>query len=223
MRCLEKQRNLLPQNSLTMKNKWGFLRETSALAKKAGIDKDTGLHRTGLEDYLQVIFPHIDDWIHDKVLGKVNDVRYRSRPDYRSENLKLIVEFDGLQHYTKPDIIEKDLKTTELYQNFGYKVVRIPYFIQLSNKAVKTLFDVNVSEELFDETISSLGIKSQNTPAYLCPAGLKRMAEEFMKFPEQYKTNIDFLKKQNDPYRSGVEFWKKNIIIEAYGPNNNTR
>jgi hypothetical protein len=38
-------------------NKWGFLRETSELAKKAGKDKDTGLHRTGLEDYLKVIFP----------------------------------------------------------------------------------------------------------------------------------------------------------------------
>ena len=192
-----------------MKSKWGFLRETGAMAKKAGIDKDTGLHRTGLEDYLKVIFPKIDDWIHDKALGMVNGTLYRSRPDYRSEKLKIIIEFDGLPHYTKPDIIEKDLKTTALYKTLGYKVVRIPYFIQLTNKAVKTLFDVDMSEELFDETISSLGIAGRNTPAYLCPAGVKRMAEEFKKFPEQYKTNIDFLKKQNDPFRSGVEFLEK--------------
>ena len=189
-----------------MKKKWGFLRETDALAKKSGIDKDTGLHRTGLEEYLKVIFPKINDWIHDKALGRINGTLYRSRPDYRSEKLKLIIEFDGLQHYTKPDIIEKDQKTTELYKSFGYKVVRIPYFIQLTNKAVKTLFDADVSEELFDETISSLGIAGQNTPAYLCIAGVKRMTGEFKKFPEQYKTNIDFLKKQNDPFRSGVEF-----------------
>lgn len=189
-----------------MKNKWGFLRETNAMAKKAGIDKDTGLHRTGLEDYLRVIFPKIDDWVHDKILGIVNDKLYRSRPDYRSEKSKLIIEFDGLQHYTKPDVIEKDLKTTELYKSLGYKVVRIPYFIQLTNKAVKTLFDIDVSEELFDEKISSLGIEGQNTPAYLCPAGVKRMAGEFKNFPEQYKTNIDFLKKQNDPFKCGVEF-----------------
>ena len=52
-------------------NKWGFLRETAELAKKAGIDKDTGLHRTGLENYLEVIFPKINDWIHDKALGQV--------------------------------------------------------------------------------------------------------------------------------------------------------
>src|SRR5665213_84570 len=105
----------------TMEKRWGFLRETDALAKMAGIDKDTGLHRTGLESYLKIIFPQIDDWIHDKALGIVNNTLHRSRPAYRSEKLKLIIEFDGLQHYTKPDIIEKDLKTTELYKTLGYK------------------------------------------------------------------------------------------------------
>jgi hypothetical protein len=35
------------------------------------------------------------------------------------------------------------------------------------------------------------------------------MALEFRKFPEQYKTNIDFLKFQNEPFRSGVEFLEK--------------
>lgn len=189
-----------------MKNKWGFLRETRELAKKAGIDKDTGIHRTGLDDYLEVIFPNTNNWIHDKAFGNFNGKNYKTRPDYRNDDLKLIIEFDGLQHYTKPDIIEKDIRLTEQYENFGFKVVRIPYFIQLSNRAVKTLFDVDVSEDLFDENIPSLGANGQNTPAYLCPAGLKRMAFEFLKFPEQYTTNIEFLKKQNDPFRTGVEF-----------------
>ena len=76
-----------------MKINWGFLRETEALAKRAGIDKDTGLHRTGLENYLKVIFPDVDDQIHDKAIGNVNGKLYRSRPDYRSEKLKLIIEY----------------------------------------------------------------------------------------------------------------------------------
>lgn len=189
-----------------MNRKWGFLRETREIAQMAGIDKDTGLHRTGLDDYLKVIYPNINDWIHDKALGKINDTLYRSRPDYRSEQLKIIIEFDGLPHYTNPDIIEKDIKNTDLYTSLGYKVVRIPYFIQLTNKAVKTLFGVEVSVDLFDEQISSLGIKGRNTPAYLCPAGIKRMAEEFKKFPEQYKTNLDSLKKQNDIFKTGLDF-----------------
>ncbi len=189
-----------------MNEKWGFLRETDALAQKAGLDKDTGLHRTGLEDYLKVIFPKTDDWLNDKALGKVDGTMYRIRPDYRSEELKLVIEFDGLPHYTNPDIIEKDLKNTKLYTNFGYKVVRIPYFIQLTNKAVKFLFGVEVTKELFNESIPSIGIKGRNTPAYLCPAGIKRMAIEFKEFPEQYQINLDFLKQQNDSFKSGVEF-----------------
>lgn len=193
-----------------MNRKQGFLRETSDLANKAGKDKDTGLHRTGLEDYLKVIFPEINDWVHDKTIDEsVNGKNYKIRPDYRSKKLKLVIEFDGIQHYTKPDIIDKDIKNTNIYINLGYKVVRIPYFIQLSNKAVKTLFDVDVPEELFDESIPSLGIKGQNTPAYLCPSGIHRMAKEFKKFPGQYKTNIDYLKSQNDPFRSGFEFLEK--------------
>lgn len=39
--------------------KWGFLRETKELAQKAGLDADTGLHRTGLDEYLKVIFPDV--------------------------------------------------------------------------------------------------------------------------------------------------------------------
>ncbi len=190
-------------------SKWGFLRETSIAAQNAGIDKDTGLHRTGLEEYLAVIFPTVKDWIHDRALGEVAERMIRSRPDYRSEQLKLIVEFDGLQHYTKPDKVQKDLDLTTTYQSLGYKVTRIPYFIQLSNKAVKTLFDVDVPEPLFDESIPSLGIKGFNTPAYLCPAGVKRMAQEFKRFPEQYFVNINFLKHQGNSFLTGVEFLER--------------
>ncbi len=190
-------------------SKWGFLRETSADAQKAGIDRDTGLHRTGLEEYLAVIFPEIKDWVHDKALGEVAGCKIKSRPDYRSEKLKMIVEFDGLQHYTKPDKVQKDLDLTATYQSLGYTVVRIPYFIQLTNKAVKTLFKVDVSEPLFDEKIPSLGIKGFNTPAYLCPAGVKRMAQEFKRFPEQYLVNVNFLKEQGNSFLTGVEFLER--------------
>ena len=57
-----------------MTTKWGFLRETKELAQAAGIDKDTGYHRTGLEDYLKVIFPDVseDEWVHNKAFGKHN-------------------------------------------------------------------------------------------------------------------------------------------------------
>ena len=59
---------------------FGFLRETNADAKKAGIDPDTGIGRTGLEDYLKAIYPKTDDWIHDKPFSAVKGCK--KRPDY---------------------------------------------------------------------------------------------------------------------------------------------
>lgn len=181
-------------------NKYGFLRETKESAIKAGIDKKTGLHRTSLLEYLNIIFPKITDWIHDKTLPKelTGNLKSMRRPDYRSENLKMIVEFDGIQHYTNPDIIINDKKSTKFYESLGYKVIRIPYFIQLTNKVVKQLFNRDIKEPLFPENIASLTYTNKNTPAYLCPMGIERMKEEFKKFPEQYIINKQYLINENN-------------------------
>ena len=146
------------------------------------------------------------DWEHDKALGlTVNNKVCRKRPDYRSEKLKLIVEFDGIQHYTMPDRIKNDVLSTKFYESLGYKVVRIPYFIQLTNKAVKYFFNVDVKEPLFNENIHSMDKNDRNTPAFLCGAGVLRMIEEFKCHPEQYRLNKEFLISQNDPFLTGVD------------------
>lgn len=148
-----------------------------------------------------MIFPSVNDWVHDKTTGLIlNNKKLRKRPDYRSNRLKLIIEYDGLPHYQKPDIILKDYSDTKLYERFGYKVVRIPYFIQLTRSSVKQIFDVDCDFELFPENVPSLNIKSCNTPAYLCNAGIMRMANEFRLFPEQYQVNIEYLKSLNNEY-----------------------
>ncbi len=170
--------------------KWGFLAETKEKAAKAGKDPETNLHHNGLEEYLAVIFPKTDDWIHDRIVP--NNIGRRKRPDYRSESLKLIVEFDGIYHYADPERIIEDQNSNAFYDTLGYKVVRIPFFIQLTNKAVLQLFNVDVKAPLFNGNIPSLG-KGAN-PARIRGAGLYRMAKEFLLFPEQYQVNIDYLK-----------------------------
>ena len=193
----------------TIKYKWGFLRETNKKAKEAGVDKDSGLHRTGMEEYLAVIFPEIqaDEWIHDQAIDGISD---KKRPDYRCERLKLIIEIDGIPHYQSPKKIKVDIENQKLYEKHGYKVVRIPYFIQLSNSVVKLIFDrEDIKETLFDESIPTFCIKKENTPAFCCPAGLKRMAQEFLNFPNQYKVNLKALEDANDDFFTGVSLLKK--------------
>lgn len=190
--------------------KWGFLREHSS--KASGKDPLTGLHRTGLDKYLEVIFPNNSDWIYDKAFGKHGNENYRIRPDYRSDCLSLIVEFDGLPHYNDPAVIIKDDKNTNIYKKNGYKVIRIPYFIQLTNDAVENLFGIKVNEPLFNVSYPSLGgVEMKHNPSCLCPEGLKRMAREFKRFPEQYEINIQSLKKMDNEILSGI-----NYLIEEY-------
>jgi hypothetical protein len=190
--------------------KWGFLREHSI--KASGKDPLTGLHRTGLDKYLEVIFPDTTDWIYDKAFGIHGNENYRIRPDYRSDSLNLIVEFDGLPHYTDPAVIIKDDNNTAIYKKNGYKVVRIPYFIQLTNDAVEKLFGVKVKEPLFNVSYPSLdGVEMKHNPSCLCPEGVKRMAKEFKNFTEQYEINIQSLRAMNNDMLSGV-----NYLIEEF-------
>lgn len=186
---------------------WGFLRETKDDAQKAGNDKTTGLPRTGLEEYLAVIFPSVTDWIHDQPIKTLNGKPCRRRPDYRSESLKLIVEFDGIQHYNSgPEKILDDKKKTDEYINADYKVVRIPYFIQLTNAAVEQMFNVEVEQRLFDVNCPSLNIEC--SPACLCGAGIMRMAREFKQFPDQYEVNVRYLEVLDDECKTCVELLK---------------
>ena len=192
---------------------FGFLRETKEMADKAGNDVNTGICRTGLEEYLEIIFPNVADWVHDKAFGITNDGSIsRRRPDYRSESLKLIIEFDGLQHYNNPENILKDIENTKFYIEQGYKVVRIPYFIQLTNSAVESMFGVKVEQKLFDNNVASLSYKNKNTPAYLCPLGIKRMVKEFKEHPEQYEINVNQLIAEDNPELTGVD----NLIDEYF-------
>ena len=183
---------------------FGFIRETSEKAKEAGIDIITGICRTGLDEYLEVIYPGFE-WIHDKALGAINGVNYKVRPDYRCEGYKIIVEFDGLPHYSNPEQILKDCKNTKQYEELGYSVIRIPYFIQLTNKNVEKLFGVKVEIDLCPANISSLAVELRNTPAYLCVDGIKRMAKIFRMFPDDYVVNMNYLKSLNSPL-AGVDY-----------------
>ena len=121
-----------------------------------------------------------------------------------------------MQHYQKTEIIKADFENQKFYEEIGYKVVRIPYFIQLSNNVVKSIFGRNIEEPLFDESIPSMGIKGKNTPAYCCYEGLKRMAREFRQSPEQYDVNLKALENENDEILTGVSILKEEYIKAGY-------
>ena len=187
---------------MSEKTQFGFVRETQLMADNAHKQNPDQVY-TAMQDYLDVIYPNVHDWVHDKVIPGLVDQEgktVRTRPDFRSEELKLIIEFDGLQHYASPDAIADDERKSATYTKAGYKVVRIAYFVQLTNDVVRQLFGVEAQTPLFPSDIHSISPEWKNTPAYLCPAGIRRMAKEYKLFPEQYRINMEFLKGYDDRF-----------------------
>jgi len=126
--------------------------------------------------YLNKIFPN-HEFINSK---KVPNSEINFRPDYRQDDLKLIIEFDGPSHYTQSSVIIKDLIKDNKYSSLGYKIIRIPYFIQMSKEVIKNLFNVN-----FDiEQIYKHGFIDEKVvlPADYCYKGLVRFEEDLDRF-----------------------------------------
>lgn len=73
---------------------------------------------------------------------KVKESTLSCRPDFRLPKLKLIVEFDGFRHYNETKTILKDREKDVEYISMGYTIIRIPYFVQLSNDVIVDLFKV---------------------------------------------------------------------------------
>lgn len=89
---------------------------------------------------LSVIFPALE-FVHDKSVPGSKNARWR--PDYRCEKIKLIIEFDGDSHYCKAARIISDHEKDAEYKSLGYKIIRIPYFIQMTSDVLAHVFGIS--------------------------------------------------------------------------------
>lgn len=129
-----------------------------------------------LENVLGQLFPDVT-FIRDR---QVPDSGLQTRPDYRNDNLKLIVEFDGDQHYRNVQKIKREQEKTDRYTQIGYKVVRIPYFIQISTETVKHLFDLNLQYiQTYPHGFIS---KTVIMPADFCELGIQKFKADLKRF-----------------------------------------
>ena len=169
---------------------FGFVRETKQKASEAGVDI-TGVVRTGLDTYLKFIFPGVKDWIHDKAFPGM-----RTRPDYRSDSLKMVVEFDGLPHFQNKATYDKDMEKTQKYEAAGYKVVRVPLYINLTTSAINNLFGTDLKRSFFRGNVSPFNASFQ--PNCFCITGLKRMAFDYLTYaPEQIPVMLESIRKES--------------------------
>lgn len=125
---------------------------------------------------LRDLYPN-QEFIHDRM---VPNSGIRARPDYRCDELMLIVEFDGDQHYRSSKKIKSEEVKNGTYTNMGYKVVRFPYFIQPSRNIINLLLNLNVD---YEQTYPHGFIdEAAILPADFCEIGVLKFINDLNRF-----------------------------------------
>lgn len=120
----------------------------------------------------------------------------RLRPDFINEKLKLIVEFDGYGHYLNPKQILNDQFKDKEYPQLGYRIIRIPYFVQLSSDVINNLFKLNID---YKQTYPHGFIdKKAILPSSYCELGINRFLQDLEKFSFIKKDILESLKQHKD-------------------------
>lgn len=164
-------------------DKWKYLREHD---KSSSFDLK---RHTTLAEYLAKIFPG-NEFVFDKIIPKDiivsrgGDQFPRYRPDARCEELNLVVEFDGMDHYMKASVMINDVDKDNYLKSLGYNVVRIPYWLQLSNDNIYKLFGVEVDEEMC--TLDWSFYDSPNHGIDICLGGMCNFGRRY--FVTQFRT-----------------------------------
>jgi len=126
--------------------------------------------------YLQEFYPNTE-FILNKSLP---NSEIRCRPDVRSEDLKIIVEFDGYKHYTDVDTIFLDYRKDKLWKSLGYKVIRMPYFVQLDKQVLINEFSIET--EFVQEYRHGFIDPKATLPSNFCEQGVKRFIKDLKRF-----------------------------------------
>ena len=109
---------------------------------------------------------------------------YKFRPDFVSHNKKLVVEFDGYQHYTNPETILRDYRKDSVLTALHYTIIRIPYFVQLDKTVMKMLFGKYIDVEPYDCVDFPHGFIDAKAvlPAHFCSLGIQRFTADMIRF-----------------------------------------
>ena len=118
-----------------------------------------------------------------KVAGKPRcrwDI-YMTFPDGR----EIAVEFDGDQHYRDTLVMKLDLEKEDLADEAGIEVVRLPYWVQLTDDTAKHYFGDLFNGIHIEQDYPHGFIKSKVFPASYCALGVERFMAELHDLPEK--------------------------------------
>jgi hypothetical protein len=125
---------------------------------------------------------HLVDYFSAKpnvVCNKAYFSGHRFRPDIILLDDRIIIEIDGYRHYTDPSIAIKDEERDCITSDLGFKTIRIPYWLQMTEKLWEVYgLDIKKYNDLPIFNYLSGFIDTTVFPAHFCQLGLERFHRE---------------------------------------------
>lgn len=145
---------------------------------------------------------------------------HKIQPDFILNNQNIIVEVDGqdyrVGHYTSAKTCVDDMEKDETYKKYGWKLVRIPAYIQLDKGMIKFLFGLEYNEDLYP-ACHQHGFLHEliSLPADFCNLGLLRFYKEMDVWPAVVKDKIlDTLKERIVRFqKQGYDYHSARLMV----------
>jgi len=124
---------------------------------------------------------------------KVKSLPLPFRPDVSIESEKIVIEYDGHHHYQNPAVILGDIERDAAYASFGFRTIRVPFFLQLSNTTIAYWFDglIKPGYDRIKQTYPHGFIdETAYLPASFCELGVRKFKVEFERLPKHIREDI---------------------------------
>lgn len=132
----------------------------------------------------------LSEWAGDTNVAaqvKVAGTRMRSDFEVRREGTIYVVEFEGDTHYRDANVIYRDNIKAGIQKGEGKKVVKIPYFVQLTSQTFEHFFE---SEFDVESDFPHGFITTKVLPASFCPIGYAAAKVLFEALPNNVRDDI---------------------------------
>lgn len=187
--------------------------EVSKFGKLRIYDSIQSVYDMSLFDYMKYIYPN--DFIVEYESIPNDIVAYRTslygynqskngitairaiskKHDIRIESQSLVVNILNRSWFQSANRIETTLAQNKYLESIGYRVINIPYYIQLSKEMIQYYFDVEVDRGceypsgFYDQEADSFHMIGMY-PANFCIYGYKYFLDEYHKYPENVQSDI---------------------------------
>jgi very-short-patch-repair endonuclease len=126
------------------------------------------------------------DW-HGREIQVAAGRRQRWDMVYKTQTGRVAVEFDGDEHYRNTLKIKADFDKDEMAKQGNYRVIRIPYWVQLTNETLKHYFDLDAT---IIQDFPHGFITTKVFPASFCELGIDRFRAEIVSLPISVRTAV---------------------------------